>query len=189
MTNRQGRRLGALGLLAIATAALTGCSALAQSATTAAQPAQSELAAQAEQVGYSALEYVSATGWISAAACSPELQAAIESKAPAGATLSPVAPSSISGPLGDPQLNEGDIATCAFTLSSSTKRENQEFFLGMPQSYMATYASRLTADGFVAGPLTAKTNVAGEQQLFTRADDKVLLQYIPSTTSVLSVFG
>jgi hypothetical protein len=94
----------------------------------------------------------------------------------------------MSGPLADPKLNVGDIATCAFTATTATAVQNQEFFLGMPQSYISKYAAKLVTDGFVAGPTVSET-ASSTKQSFTKGDEKVDLIYTSESPGLLAIFG
>jgi hypothetical protein len=95
----------------------------------------------------------------------------------------------MSGPLDDPQLNSGDVATCAFTATSASRVENQEFFLGMPQSYLSKYGAKLVADGFTAGPTVSETTTSGTEQSFTKGTERVDLIYSTDSPGLLAIFG
>lgn len=144
-------------------------------------------------IGRQALDFTSpaaeSQGWTSTQQCTSTLQQSIESGASNGVTLSPVDPQSVSGPLTDPSLNTGDVATCAFTAVSGTRQQVQEFFVGMPKAYFAVYAQRLGAAGFTAGAETVPANTAITEQIFTKDSDRVVLLYNPTTPGLLAVFG
>jgi hypothetical protein len=172
-----------VGVVAVAVL-LTGCSGasgpLASSAIAAGQQAVSPDAPTPSPTPLG--------GWTSAVQCTPEVQASIESKRPAGTTLTPVDPASISGPLSDPTLNAGDVATCAFTISSGSHRQNQEFFFGMPQPYYQLFVTRLLTDGFTGRQVTTLAD-GGIQQLFTKGNDRVIASYTPTEPGLLAIFG
>ncbi len=183
---RGGRRAFAAGVVVVAAIALCGCSA---SSDLSGSP---ELIAQAQQIGVAALTLgspESAAGWVSPRQCSSAMQADIRAAVPAGETLTLRDPTTVSGPYGDPTLTRGDVPTCAFVLSSPTRSEVQEFFLGMPRSYLDTFSERLVASGFTAGPITSGTVTPGTEQLFTSATARVELVYASTPPGVVSVFG
>jgi hypothetical protein len=174
------------GIAVVAAIALTGCSTSADSA------ASPELITQAQKIGVQALTLgspESTAGWASPTQCSATMQADIRSAVPAGETLTLRDPTTVSGPYGDPTLTQGDVATCAFVLTSPTGSEVQEFFLGMPQSYLDTFSERLVANGFTAGPITSGTATPGTIQVFTSPTARVDLVYASKPPGVVSVFG
>jgi hypothetical protein len=182
------RRFIMLGGLAIGLAlALSGCSVSAS--TYASDPAAVAIGAQA--VGFASSDSTSGSteGWISPQPCSTSLQNNIEAGAPAGLTLTLLDPLNVSGPLSDPNLTKGDVATCAFHAASTTELENQEFFVGMPQSYVSKYAAKLVADGFLAGSTISETQTPGTQQTFTKGLDKVAIVYSSNEPGLLAIFG
>jgi hypothetical protein len=172
---------------AVAVTVLSGCSVSAS--TYASNPAAVAIGAQAIGFASSDSSSGSSQGWTSSQPCSTALQSNIEAGAPAGLTLTLLDPSTVSGPLSDPNLTHGDVATCAFHATSTTELENQEFFVGMPQSYVSKYAAKLVADGFVAGPTISETQTPGTQQTFTKGLDKVAIVYSSNEPGLLAIFG
>jgi hypothetical protein len=126
--------------------------------------------------------------WSSAQPCTPDFQAEVETHRPAGTTLTLIDPATISGPLSDPNLAVGDVATCAFTISSGSHRQNQEYFVGMPTAYYTQFAARLVANGFAPGASKTLSD-GGTDQLFTKGGDRVLLSFTASPVSLVTIFG
>jgi hypothetical protein len=161
------RRFVGLAVVAVTLAvALSGCAG-----------APTDSGAAAVALGKQALTFTpsdsSQGGWTPSAPCPDSLEAGLRDGLPAGSSVSTLDPTTVNGPLLDPQLTAGDTATCAFSLTTNGRVLTQLYFIGMDDTAASVITTKLAADGFSAGPQTAQGT--GSQQVFTSAAGRIAI--------------
>jgi hypothetical protein len=128
------------------------------------------------------------SGWISSTACPQAIVDGEQSSVPAGASLTPLDPTTIKGVPADPTLLVGYVGSCAFKLEESGRVAHEILFVGMPSADADAITAKLEADGFTGA---AETRVIdGSQQQFTKGTGRVVVQLLnASGVSVVSVIG
>jgi hypothetical protein len=171
---------GVLGVI------LSGCAAVGSIASS--DAAGVAIGEQALGTASSSSTTAPSTGWSSTNACPDSLRQGLVAGLPAGATLSVVDSSSSMGVPADPTATQGDYPSCVFALVSGAHTVNEEFFVGMPDSYVKGIDAKLVADGFTAGTPTPQGD--GTQQVFTALGARVAVEQLSvASTPVIVVIG
>ncbi|HEX4402625.1 MAG TPA: hypothetical protein VHZ98_14985 [Galbitalea sp.] len=140
---------------------------------------------QAVAIGQQALGFTSSggssSGWTSPISCPDGFAQGLQSGLPSTDTLLKLDPSTVSGPVGDPQLTTGYVATCAYRLTTATTTIVELAFFDIDVDHESAISTRLVSDGFASQGAAQNTDAQGHpntQTIYQKALTRVVLEAI-----------
>jgi len=170
---------------------LSGCSGVAAEATLGSTNGEAVAIGQ-QAVGFTASGSSSAD-WTSPIACPASFEDGLRSSTPSGDSIQSVDPKTVTGPVSDPQLTKGYVATCVDRITSPTKSLVELTFFDIDESHSDAIVTRLSNDGFVSHGTTQNTDAQGHpyaETIYSSDQSAVVVETVTiNSTPALIVVG
>ena len=185
------RFYGAIVLAVGLAAALSGCSGTVATATLGSTNGEAVAIGQ-EAIGFTSSGGSSA-GWASPIACPAGFEDGLRSSTPTADTLLKVDPTTVTGPVSDPQLTTGYVATCVYRVTTPSNSILELAFFDIDDVHSAAIAAQLVSDGFVSQGTTTHNDAEGHtvtQTIYASAVARVVIASLTiNSTPALVIAG